>query len=100
MKSNRFENTYYDKDGKQILVGDLLRVDHFKNGNKMHYMYHVPVMEDTKDGQVMSLRSYYGVKPHVRMFVVSDELGWIYNAKIISTLDFQTRRKLIKINKS
>jgi len=42
----RKDNTYYDKTGKQILVGDLLKVYHFGSGNQTQYMYFVVVMEE------------------------------------------------------
>lgn len=94
------DNTYYDKTGKQILVGDLLKVFHFQVRNKVHYMYHVVVMEETKDFPVMAVSGYRGEKPHCRMFVCADKESRVYNsAKIISELDFQTKRKRIKIIK-
>jgi hypothetical protein len=33
-KEQRKDNTYFDQTGRQILVGDLIRVFHFKNGKK------------------------------------------------------------------
>ncbi len=90
------DNTYYDKTGKQILVGDLLKVFHFKVKNRTHYMYHVAVMEETKDFPVMAVSAHWTTKPHCRMYAVAKER--IYkSAKIISELDFETKRKRIKI---
>lgn len=95
------DNTYYDQTGKQILVGDLLKVFHFKVRNKTHYMYHVVVMEETKDFPVMAVSAHWTTKPHCRMYVCSDKETRIYtSAKIISELDFETRRKRIKPNYS
>ncbi len=91
------DNTYYDQTGKQILVGDLLKVYHFGTGNRTQYMYHVVVMEETKDFPVMSVRAYYADDPHCRMHVCVDKETRIYkSAKIIGTRDWETKRKRIK----
>lgn len=92
-------NTYYDQTGKQILVGDLLKVFHFKNGKRIYYMYHVVVMEETKDFPVMSVSAHWTTKPHCRMHVACNKEKIYLDAKIISELDFETRRKRIKIVK-
>ncbi len=92
------DNTYYDQTGKQILVGDLLKVYHFGSGNRTRYMYHVAVMEETLDFPVMAVTGYQGEKPHCRMYVCTNKNTRIYEmAKIISELDFQTKRKRVKI---
>jgi hypothetical protein len=95
------DNTYYDKTGKEILVGDLLKVYHFKSKNRTQYMYHVVVMEDTNFGfPVMSVRSYYEDKPHCRIYVLADKESKIFKlAKIIGTRDYQTIRKRIKLKR-
>lgn len=97
----RKDNTYYDRTGKQILVGDLLKVDHFTSGRlgkKMHYMYHVVEMEEGGDFPVMAVAGYRGQKPHCRMYVVcNNEYRAYMTAKIINEFDFQTPRKRIKI---
>lgn len=93
------DNTYYDQTGKQILVGDLLKVFHFRVGKRNHYMYHVAVMEETKDFPVMSVSAHYTEKPHCRMYVCADKESRIYKtAKIIGERDWETKRKRIKIN--
>lgn len=93
------DNTYYDKTGKQILVGDLLKVYHFKSSNKTYYMYHVVVMEKMQDFSVMSVKAYYGDEPHCLMYVCADKKTRIYEgAKIVETKDWETKRKRIKIN--
>jgi len=94
----RKDNTYYDKRGKQILVGDLLKVFHFQIGRKKYYMYHVVVMEEG-DFPVMAMKNHYGDKPHYRMFSVADnEFRAYMNAEIISTKDRESKRKNIIIN--
>lgn len=98
------DNTYYDQTGKQILVGDLLKVIHFysgRNGKKVNYMYHVVVMEETKDFPVMAVSAHWTTKPHCRMYSCANKQTRIYEkARIISELDFETKRKRIKIDKS
>jgi hypothetical protein len=94
------DNIYYDQTGKQILVGDLLKVYHFKVKNRTHYMYHVAVMEETIDFPVMAVSTHYTTKPHCRMYVCADKENKVYKAaKIISELDFETKRKRIKLIK-
>lgn len=92
----RKDNTYYDQTGKQILVGDLLKVFHFKVRKRTHYMYHVAVMESTLDFPVMAVSAYHVQKPHCRMYVLADEKRILRDYKIVSELDFQTKRKKIK----
>lgn len=95
----RKDNTYYDQTGKQILVGDLLKVYHFGSGNRTQYMYFVVVMEGmegTADFPVMSLKAHYADKPHCRLFAVTKDR--IYTgAKIIGTQDWESKRKRVKI---
>jgi hypothetical protein len=94
----RKDNTYFDQTGKQILVGDLLKVFHFRSRNRNHYMYHVVVMEETKDFPVMAVKSYYADKPHCRMFVFANNSQRVYrDAKIIAVKDWETKRLKIKI---
>lgn len=94
----RKDNTYYDQKGKQILVGDLLKVYHFTVRKRIYYMYHVAVMEETKDFPVMAVKGHYADKPHCRLYVVANNEQRVYKtAKIISELDFETKRKRIKI---
>ncbi len=93
------DNTYYDQTGKQILVGDLLKVFHFISGKqKKNYMYHVVVMEETLDFPVMAVSGYRGEKPHCRMYVCANKETRVYEAaKIINEYEFQAKRKRIKI---
>ena len=92
------DNTYYDQTGKQILLGDLLKVYHYGSGNRTQYMYHVVVMEETKDFSVLAVKAHYSDKPHCRMYVCADKETRVYKtAKIIGTLDWETKRKRIKI---
>ena len=94
----RKDNIYFDQTGKQILVGDLLKVFHFKSRNKNYYMYHVVVMEETPPFPVMALKSYYADKPHYRMFAVANNNKRVYyNAKIIVEKDTETKRNKIKL---
>ncbi|WP_312900214.1 hypothetical protein [Chryseobacterium taichungense] len=94
----RKNNVYFDKTGKQILEGDLLQVFHFRTGNKIYYMYHVAVMEETKDFPVMALQTYYSIKPHYRLYQVCDNEQRVYHAaKIVCEKDYQTKRQKIKI---
>jgi len=97
----RKSNIYYDETGKQILVGDLLKVYHYGNGNKTRYMYHVAVMEETQDFPVMSIRHYNYIKPHCRLYVVCDnDNRMYYGAKIISEMfNGDTKRLKIKLTK-
>jgi L-rhamnose isomerase len=94
------DNTYYDQTGKQILVGDLLKVAHFYIGKRLQYMYHVAVMEETKDFPVMAVSAHYCIEPHCRMYACADKETRVYkNAKIIGTKDWETKRKRIKVQK-
>src|ERR1017187_5388136 len=89
-------NTYYDQTGRQLLVGDLLKVYHFTSGKRRHYMYHVVVMEETKDFPVMSVSAHYTTKPHCRLYAIAKNR--IYkDAKIIGERDFETNRKRIRV---
>lgn len=93
------DNTYYDQTGKQILIGDLLKVYHFGSGNRTQYMYHVVVMEETQDFPVMAVKGHYADKPHCRMYVCADKETRVYKtAKIIGESDWETKRKRIKIS--
>ena len=94
----RKDNTYYDQTGKQILVGDLLKVFHFRSRNRNYYMFHVTVMEETKDFPVMACKAHYADKPHCRMYVVANNSQRVYlSAKIIGVIDWETKRKKIKV---
>lgn len=94
----RKNNTYYDQAGRQILVGDLLKVYHFTSGKRNHYMYHVVVMEETQDFPVMALKGHYADEPHCRMYVIADNEQRIYSvAKIIGEKDWETKRLRVKI---
>ena len=93
----RKNNTYYDQTGKQILVGDLLKVYHFRSRKKIHYMYHVVVMEQS-DFPVMAARDYTATKPHYRLHVLCDNEQRIYkSAKIVHEHDWESKRQRIKI---
>lgn len=93
----RKDNTYFDKKGKQILVGDLLKVYHFSVGKRKHYMHQVVVLEDKNDFPVFSLKDYTADKPHCRMYVVCNNPQRIFfGAEIIAVHDYQTKRKRIK----
>jgi hypothetical protein len=93
----RKDNTYYDQTGKQILVGDLLKVFHFRSRNRNYFMYHVVVMEETKDFPVMAVKGHYADKPHCKMFVVAGNSQRVYrDAKIIGVKDWESKR--LKIN--
>lgn len=95
------DNTYYDQTGKQILVGDLLKVFHFTTGKKIHYMYHVVVMEETQDFPVMAVKGHYSDKPHCRMYVCAFNEDRVYkSAKIIAEKDWETKRKIINLPKT
>lgn len=94
----RKDNTYYDQTGKQILVGDLLKVFHFRSKRRNYYMYLVVVMEETKSFPVMALKAHYADKPHCRMYVVANNSKRVYhNAKIIHEQHFEVKRKKIKV---
>lgn len=98
----RKNNLYFDQSGKQILVGDLLKVFHFRSRNRNYYMYKVIVMEgvegDEMNFPVMSIQSYYEVKPHCRMYVLCDnEQRVFHQGKIISMRDWETKRQKIKV---
>ena len=91
-------NTYYDQTGKQILAGDLLKVFHFRSRNRNYYVYHVVVMEETKDFPAMAVKGHYADKPHCKMFVVANNSQRVYrDAKIIGVKDWETKRKKIKV---
>lgn len=90
----RKNNIYFDKNGIQILEGDLLKVWHFIGARrKINYMYHVAVIEQTKDFPVMSIRDYDKEKPHCRLYVLCDNEERMYkDAEIISERDWETER--------
>lgn len=96
----RKSNIYYDKKGKQILVGDLLKTFHFRTKHKIYYMYHVVVIEETTIFPVMAIKDYNSNKPHCRMYVLANENRVYLDAEIISERDYQTKRLKIKINDS
>jgi len=94
----RKNNEYFDSTGKQILVGDLLEVFHFRTKRKIFYMHHVAVMEETSPFPVMAMRCYHKTKPHYRLYVVCDNPQRVYfGARIINEIDFQAKRKKIKV---
>lgn len=94
----RKDNTYYDKKGKQILVGDLLKVFHFYKGKRAQYMYHIVVMEDNENFPVMAAKDYWAEKPHCRLYSLCNNENRVHhNAEIIGVRDWQTKRKKIKI---
>lgn len=90
-------NTYYDKTGKQILIGDLLKVYHFNRGKRKHYMYHVAVMEETVDFPVMAVSGHNTTKPHCRMYAICGNDRIYKTAKIIYEHNWETKRKRINI---
>lgn len=93
----RKSNIYFDKTGKQILEGDLLQIFHFRTRRKIYYMYHVAVIEQTKDFPVMAGRDYNAEKPHYRFYSVTRNEQRIYSeAKIIQEKDWQTKRLRLK----
>jgi len=92
----RKDNTYYDQSGKQILVGDLLKVYHYGSGNRTKYMYHVVVMEETPDFPVMATKAHYADKSHCRMLAVTKDRKY-RRAQIIGEKDWETKRKRIKV---
>lgn len=99
---SRKNNLYFDQSGKQILVGDLLKVFHFRSRNRNYYMYKVVVMEgvqgDDKNFPVMSIQSYYENKPHCRMYVLCNNEQRVFSqGKIISMRDWETKRQKIKV---
>lgn len=61
-------------------------------------MFHVTVMEETKDFPVMACKGHYADKPHYRMYVVANNSQRVYlDAKIIGVKDWETKRKKIKV---
>ena len=91
----RKDNTYYDQSGRQILVGDLLKVFHYRISKKTTYMFQVVVMEETIDFPVMAVKAHYADKPHCRMYVLAKNR--IYKeAEIIGTKDWETKRNNLK----
>ena len=96
----RKDNTYYDQTGKQILVGDLLKVYHYKLRKRHYYMYRVVVMEETKDFPVMACKVHHALLPHYRLYVVVDKQRVYADAKIIGHKDWQTKRLKIKVEPS
>jgi hypothetical protein len=93
-------NLYYDQTGRQILVGDLLKVFHFRTGKRNHYMYHVAVMEETEPFHVMAFKTHYNNKPHYRAYVVANAQRAILSAKIIAVRDWETKRQKIKLDEA
>ncbi|WP_312189753.1 hypothetical protein [Sphingobacterium sp.] len=93
----RKNNIYYDKNGRQILEGDLLKIFHFRTKSKIHYMYHAAVMEQTKDFPVMSGRDYDADKPHYRFYVIANDNRVYEKAEIVSERDWESKRLKIKL---
>lgn len=94
----RKDNTYFDQSGKQILVGDLLKVFHFSKNKTNYYMYHVVVMEQTTDFPVMAAKAHYADSPHYRIYVVANNTQRVFkDAKIIGMKDWETKRKRIQV---
>lgn len=93
------DNTYYDQTGKQILVGDLMKVFHFMRGKRTQYVYHVVVMEETADFPIMAVSAPDTTKPHCRMHIAADKDRIYRTAKIIYERDWETKRKRIKPSK-
>jgi len=77
------------------MVGDLLKVFHFRSGKRNQYMYHVVVMEETKAFPVMACKSHYSDSPHYRLYVVAPQRIY-FDAKIIGVKDWQTKRLKVK----
>lgn len=95
----RKNNDYFDQRGKQILVGDLLKVFHFRTRRRKYYIYFVVVMEETEPFPIMAVKSHYANKPHCRMYVLANNSQRIYiDAKIIGDMVFDLPRKKIKVN--
>lgn len=98
----RKDNTYYDKNGEQILEGDLLKVFHFIGARrKKHYMYQVVVMEDINFKNdpvrfpVMSVSSYLpNSKPHCRMYVLANNNRVHKTAEIVYKKDLSARKRI------
>lgn len=62
-------------------------------------MYHVVVMEETRDFPVMAISDYWINKPHCRMYVLADNEQRVYkSSKIIGCRDWETKRKRIKVS--
>lgn len=94
----RNDTTYFDQTGKQILVGDLLKVYHFHSGNRTKYMYLVVVMAETQSFPVMALKAHYAIIPHCKMYALANNEQRVYKeAKIIAKKDWETKRIRIKI---
>lgn len=93
----RKDNTYFDKKGKQILEGDLLKVYHFRTKSKIYYMYQVVVMENTIDFPVLACRDFNKDKPHYRLYVVANENRVYETAEIVQEGDWMAKRQKIKL---
>ena len=93
----RKNNLYYDKKGVQLIVGDLLKVFHFRSRNRNYYMYQVVVMEETLDFPVLAFRDYDAIKPHYRAYVVCNEQRIINICEIIYKKDWEEKRSKIKV---
>jgi hypothetical protein len=92
-RKNKF---FFDKKGNQILVGDLLKIYHFRTKSKIYYMYHHVVLEQTEDFPVMAIQSYISDKPHCRLYVICNNRIY-YDAEIIHKFDYKTKRLKIKV---
>lgn len=99
--AERMDNLYFDKNGIQILEGDLLKVFHFRKGRRTYYMYHIVVMEqlDFPEMTVMSAKDYWADKPHYRLYVLCNNPQRLYfDAEIIYKKNWKSNRKKIKID--
>ena len=86
------EQPYFDKAGNQIMENDLLQVYHFRERRrrKVHYMYHVVVLEEFKGKKYWSGREYFkeGNRGHYFLRAVADkETRKINHSLIIDSAD-------------
>jgi hypothetical protein len=103
MKTNWFydinENLFFDKKGKQILEGDLLKVFHFRTRSKIYYTYNVVVKVQNEKGEFFMIKDYSADKPHCLLWVAASNSERIFKKAEIIAGDWQAKRKRIKINK-
>lgn len=80
------------------MVGDLLKVFHFRSRNRNYFMYHVAVMEDTKDFPVLAGADYTTPdKPHYRMYVICLDSRVFVEAIIVHKNDWKSKRLKIEV---
>ena len=79
------DGPYYDKNGREIKEGHLIKTYHFTGARKKkYYMYHVATLE--KDGDNIGYwgaREYYKDRPHYWLKAVANHRNYLLNYEVV-----------------